>query len=46
MLVNCGGGTSIELLEVQIEGRRKVAADAFLNGQHVKAGERLGKGDE
>jgi len=46
LLVNCGGGTSIELLEVQIEGRRKVAADAFLNGQHVKAGERLGKGDE
>jgi methionyl-tRNA formyltransferase len=43
LLVNCGDRMSVELLEVQMEGRRRMAADAFLNGQHVRSGERLGK---
>jgi methionyl-tRNA formyltransferase len=45
LLVHCGEGTSIELLEVQLEGRRKMGTDAFINGQHVQAGEELGKGE-
>jgi len=27
---------------VQQEGRKRISADAFLNGQHVKENERLG----
>ncbi len=42
LLVHCGESTRLELLEVQIEGRKKVEGDAFLNGQHVQAGEELG----
>jgi methionyl-tRNA formyltransferase len=40
--VACGGGSSIELLEVQLEGRKRIAADAFLNGQRVEDNEVLG----
>jgi methionyl-tRNA formyltransferase len=43
LLVHCGEGTRLELLEVQVEGRKRIAGDAFLNGQHVKAGEALGE---
>ena len=43
LLVCCGGGSWLELVEVQLDGRKKVRADAFLNGQHVQAGERLGE---
>ena len=49
MLVNFGrrllagaGDGSVELLEVQMEGRKRVDAAAFINGYQVKAGERLG----
>ena len=49
LLVTCGkrliagaGGGSVELIEVQLEGRKRVDAAAFLNGYQVKAGERLG----
>lgn len=35
LLVACGGGTILELLEVQQEGRKKVSSDSFLNGQHL-----------
>jgi methionyl-tRNA formyltransferase len=38
----CGEG-ALELLEVQIEGRKRVAADAFVNGQRISAGEPLGE---
>ncbi|MGH9594723.1 MAG: methionyl-tRNA formyltransferase, partial [Bryobacteraceae bacterium] len=37
----CGGG-SIELLEVQLEGKNKMASAAFLNGIALDAGEALG----
>ena len=46
LLVRCGENSCLELLEVQLEGRRKVRADAFLNGQHVQAGEQLGEGTQ
>lgn len=39
----CGEGTFLEMLEVQLEGRKRVTAEAFLNGQHIKMGERLGE---
>jgi len=42
MLVGCGGG-AVELLEVQMEGKKRMGAAEFLRGyQEVKSGERLG----
>ncbi|HEY0077314.1 MAG TPA: methionyl-tRNA formyltransferase [Pyrinomonadaceae bacterium] len=42
LVVACGGGTSLRLLEVQAEGKRRMSARDFLNGMRVSAGERLG----
>lgn len=41
LLVRCGEQTALELLEVQLEGRGRVTAEAFLNGHRVTDGERL-----
>jgi methionyl-tRNA formyltransferase len=41
LFVACGDG-SLELHEVQLEGRKRVSAEAFLNGQRVEYGECLG----
>lgn len=41
LLVACGDGTWLELLELQLEGRRRMPAGAFLNGSQLAAGERL-----
>jgi methionyl-tRNA formyltransferase len=42
MLVGCGGVTVAELLEVQMEGKKRMSAAEFLRGYQVKSGERLG----
>jgi methionyl-tRNA formyltransferase len=42
LLVACGGGTSLELIEVQLEGRKRVAVEAFINGQRLVHNEVLG----
>jgi methionyl-tRNA formyltransferase len=42
LLVACGEGTRLLLLEVQPEGKRRMTARDFLNGARVRAGERLG----
>jgi methionyl-tRNA formyltransferase len=39
--VICGDGTMLELLEVQIEGRRRMSVRDFINGSQPKSGERL-----
>ena len=36
--IACGGGSSLELLEVQAEGSKRMAAADFLRGHPVKAG--------
>ena len=41
LTVVCGGGMSLELLEVQYEGSRRMAAADFLRGHPMKVGERL-----
>jgi methionyl-tRNA formyltransferase len=41
LLVVCGAGTTLELLELQIEGKKRMSARDFLNG-YRPAGERLG----
>lgn len=35
---------SLELLEVQLQGRKRISAQAFLNGQRIQEGEMLGEG--
>ncbi len=40
--VHCGEGTSVELLEVQLEGRKRMAAGAFLSGQRLSHNEVFG----
>ncbi|HYL77577.1 MAG TPA: methionyl-tRNA formyltransferase [Bryobacteraceae bacterium] len=42
LLVTSGEGTALELLEVQVEGRKRVSAEAFLNGQRLDTDEVLG----
>lgn len=41
-LVGCGAGEGIELIEVQLEGRRRMPAEAFLNGNPIQGEEVLG----
>jgi methionyl-tRNA formyltransferase len=43
LLVACGEGSTLELLEVQVEGRKRMPAQAFLNGQHLDENEVLGE---
>jgi methionyl-tRNA formyltransferase len=42
LLVTCGDGTALELLEVQVEGRKRLSVEAFLNGQRLEDDEMLG----
>ncbi len=42
LFVACGHATTLELLEVQLEGRRRASASDFLNGQRIGDDERLG----
>ena len=39
----CGGGTALELLEMQPEGKKKMLARDFLNGYRPQNGEKLGE---
>jgi methionyl-tRNA formyltransferase len=42
LLVACAKGTWLELLEVQLEGKKRMAAAEFLRGIQLTAGARLG----
>jgi methionyl-tRNA formyltransferase len=42
LLAGCGRGTSLALLELQPEGKRRMSAADFIHGYHPQAGERLG----
>jgi methionyl-tRNA formyltransferase len=41
--VGCGDDTSVELLEVQLEGKKRMPAADFVHGYRLGAGERLGQ---
>jgi methionyl-tRNA formyltransferase len=43
LLVGCGEGTALELLEVQPEGKKRMPVRDFLNGYRPASGERLGQ---
>lgn len=42
LLVQCGGATALEVLELQPQGRKRMPAEAFLNGYKLQPGELLG----
>jgi len=42
LFARCGQATLLELLQVQLEGRRRLSATDFLNGARIRPGERLG----
>ena len=42
LIVSCGDETSLRLLEVQPEARKRIAARDFINGMHLKVGDRFG----
>jgi methionyl-tRNA formyltransferase len=43
MIVACGSDTALEVHELQLEGRKRVSADAFVNGQRLVTNEMLGE---
>jgi methionyl-tRNA formyltransferase len=43
LLVGCGGGTTLELIQVQPEGKKAISARDFVSGYRPTAGEKLGE---
>jgi methionyl-tRNA formyltransferase len=43
LLVGCGQGTALELLSVQLEGKKRTSAAEFVRGYRVQSGEELGQ---
>ena len=42
LIVGCGNGTVLQIEEVQLEGKKRMAARDFLNGIKLQVGEKLG----
>jgi len=42
LIVSCGASTALRLIEVQPEARKRMTVRDFLNGTHVKVGDRFG----
>lgn len=42
LIAACGGGSALELIEVQMEGRKRMPVTALLNGLRLHDGEKLG----
>ena len=42
LIAACGESTALELLEVQLEGRKRMSGEAFANGQRLSENEILG----
>jgi methionyl-tRNA formyltransferase len=42
LIAGCGDSTALELLEVQLEGRKRISGESFANGQHLSENEILG----
>lgn len=42
LFVHCGAGTWLELVEVQMEGKKRMPAAEFLRGHRLATGDRLG----
>jgi len=42
LVVGCAQKTSIEVLELQLEGKKRASAQSFINGYHPRESEKLG----
>lgn len=42
LIAGCAKNTSLELVELQLEGKKRSSAQAFINGYHPKESEKLG----
>jgi methionyl-tRNA formyltransferase len=42
LFAGCSQGTAIELLELQLEGRKRTTASDFIRGYRPSPGEKLG----
>jgi len=42
LIVGCGAGSALQLLEVQMEGKKRMPADDFVHGYRPKPGEHFG----
>ena len=42
LIVGCGAGTVLELLQIQLEGKKAFSAREFINGYRIAEGEPLG----
>jgi methionyl-tRNA formyltransferase len=42
LLAVCGDGTAVELIELQLEGKKRIGGEAFANGQRLQENETLG----
>ena len=45
LLVGCGqqNNTALELIEIQLEGKRRMSAQEFINGYRPQSGDHLGQ---
>jgi methionyl-tRNA formyltransferase len=43
LMTACGGNTALEIQELQLEGRKRVSAEAFVNGHRPGSAEMLGE---
>jgi methionyl-tRNA formyltransferase len=43
LVAGCGRGTALELVEIQMEGKRRMLAREFINGYRPKTGDHLGQ---
>jgi methionyl-tRNA formyltransferase len=43
LVVKCGEQSALRLIEVQPQARKRIAVRDFINGMHVKVGDRFGK---
>jgi len=43
LVIQCGHRSALRLLDVQPEARKRISARDFINGMHVKVGDRFGK---
>jgi methionyl-tRNA formyltransferase len=42
LLAGCAQNTALELLEIQLEGKKRTTARDFIQGYHPRPGEKLG----
>jgi methionyl-tRNA formyltransferase len=42
LLAGCGGGTALQLVELQIEGKKRMPGSDFIHGHRPRPGEKLG----